>query len=496
MADIIIRNAMIMQTEAPFEIIEGADVVIEGSMITAAGKGAAAGLSAPKEIDGSGKIVIPGNVCAHHHYYSGLSRGMLISSGPQTDFIQVLKEWWWRLDRALDEEAVYYSSLVCSLDAIAAGTTSCIDHHASPSFIRNSLSAIAKGMEDAGVRGATCFEITDRNRGMDEIREGYDENVRFASEVDGRKARGEDVLVEAMIGGHAPFTIPDEGLALMADAVEKTGRGMHLHVAEDKYDQVWSHHFHGDDIIRRLDRFSLLDERTLLVHGVHLSSEEVSILNDRGCFLAHNARSNMNNHIGYNHHVQDVKKPLWGVEKNIDPSLFIDSDGKAYLYFVRFTGGNVIWCAELNSDLKSLKEETLTKCIEAREGWERKQAVVAEGPSVLKRDGVYYLLYSANHFESQDYAVGYATATAPMGPWKNYPGNPILRRDSDKAGGLVGTGHGAPFLGKDGKYRYIYHAHASQTEVQPRSSYIKDMNWDNKGVISITGEVLRPVVVK
>ena len=314
MADIIIRNAMIMQTEAPFEIIEGADVVIEGSMITAAGKGAAAGLSAPKEIDGSGKIVIPGNVCAHHHYYSGLSRGMLISSGPQTDFIQVLKEWWWRLDRALDEEAVYYSSLVCSLDAIAAGTTSCIDHHASPSFIRNSLSAIAKGMEDAGVRGATCFEITDRNRGMDEIREGYDENVRFASEVDGRKARGEDVLVEAMIGGHAPFTIPDEGLALMADAVEKTGRGMHLHVAEDKYDQVWSHHFHGDDIIRRLDRFSLLDERTLLVHGVHLSSEEVSILNDRGCFLAHNARSNMNNHIGYNHYVQDVKKLVIGTD--------------------------------------------------------------------------------------------------------------------------------------------------------------------------------------
>ena len=106
MADIIIRNAMIMQTEPPFDIIENADVVIEGSMITAAGKDAAAGLSAPKIIDGTGKIVIPGNVCSHHHYYSGLSRGMLISAGPQTDFIQVLKEWWWRLDRALDEEAV------------------------------------------------------------------------------------------------------------------------------------------------------------------------------------------------------------------------------------------------------------------------------------------------------------------------------------------------------------------------------------------------------
>ena len=314
MADIIIRNAMIMQTEPPFDIIENADVVIEGSMIIAAGKDAAAGLSAPKIIDGTGKIVIPGNVCSHHHYYSGLSRGMLISAGPQTDFIQVLKEWWWRLDRALDEEAVYYSSLVCSLDAIAAGTTSCIDHHASPSYIKDSLSAIARGMEETGVRGATCFEITDRNQGMDEVRAGYEENIRFAAEVDAKRAGGENVLVEAMIGGHAPFTIPDEGLALMADAVKTTGRGIHLHVAEDKYDQVHSHHFHGDDIVRRLDRFSLLDEKTLLVHGVHLSDSEVDLLNGRGCFLAHNARSNMNNHIGYNRHVPDVRKLVIGTD--------------------------------------------------------------------------------------------------------------------------------------------------------------------------------------
>ena len=194
--------------------------------------------------------------------------------------------------------------------------------------------------------------------------------------------------------------------------------------------------------------------------------------------------------------VQEVKAPLWGKEKNIDPSLFIDSDGKAYLYFVRFTGGNVIWCAELNPDLKSLKEETLTKCIEAQEGWERKQAVVAEGPSVLKHNGIYYLLYSANHFESQDYAVGYATAGSPMGRWKKCAGNPVLRRDMDKSGGLVGTGHGAPFMCRDGKYRYIYHAHASQKSVQPRSSYIKELNWNEDGTISIGGDIIYPVVVK
>ena len=97
MADLLIKNVRIMQTEPPFEVKESMDVVVDGSFITRIGKNL--DVEAKETIDGSGKTLIPGNVCAHHHYYSGLSRGMLISAGPQTDFIQVLKECWWRLDR-------------------------------------------------------------------------------------------------------------------------------------------------------------------------------------------------------------------------------------------------------------------------------------------------------------------------------------------------------------------------------------------------------------
>ncbi len=163
MATTVIKNTTIMQTEPPFEVTEGVDIVITGDLITTIGSGVASGVKADKVIDGRGKVVIPGNVCAHHHYYSGLSRGMQITAGPQTDFIQVLKEWWWRLDRGLDEEACYYSSLICSIDAILAGTTCAIDHHASPAYIEGSLDTIAHGMEKVGIRGSTCYEVTDRN---------------------------------------------------------------------------------------------------------------------------------------------------------------------------------------------------------------------------------------------------------------------------------------------------------------------------------------------
>lgn len=190
---------------------------------------------------------------------------------------------------------------------------------------------------------------------------------------------------------------------------------------------------------------------------------------------------------------QEVKQPIWD-EKSIDTSLFIDDDGTPYLYFVRFTDGNVIWVAEMNDDLTAIKQETLKECIRVGEPWELSQdkpAKVAEGPSILKKEGVYYLIYSANHFESKNYGVGYATSDSPMGPWKKYEGNPILQR----ADGLTGTGHGAPFCCKDGSWKYIFHAHWDSAEVQPRVSYIKDLAISDQGVVSISGSLIRPQVL-
>ena len=312
MSRILIRNVRIFETRPPFSVKENMDVLIEESIIKKVGENL--GEKAETIIDGSGKTLIPGNVCAHHHYYSGLSRGMLISAGPQRDFIEVLRQWWWRLDRALDEESTYYSSLICSLDAIKAGTTSVVDHHASPSFIDGSLSVIAKGMEQVGIRGVTCYEVTDRNRGMDEVREGVGENIRFADEIDERIKKGEDVTVEAMIGAHAPFTIPDEGLEMLSKAMKETGRGLHIHVAEDKYDQVFSHHHYNKDIVNRLDEYGLLTDKSLLVHGLYLYDSEIELLNEKGCFFAHNPRSNMNNHVGYNEQLKDIKRLVIGTD--------------------------------------------------------------------------------------------------------------------------------------------------------------------------------------
>lgn len=314
MAVTVIKNTTVLDF-SPCEVRKQVDVVVTDDKITAVGPNAGAGLKADKVVDGSGQYVHPGMVCSHHHYYSGLSRGITASIPPSPDFISILKNLWWRLDRALDERSVYYSSLICSIDAVKAGTTSVIDHHASPSFIKGSLHQIKRGFEAVGLRGMTCYEVTDRNNGLQEMKDGVDENIRFAKEVEAdKKDPSSKYLVEAAIGGHAPFTITDEGLELMAEAVAETHRGVHIHVAEGTYDVSWSHHRHGKDLVQRLDDFNLINDKAMLVHGIYLSESEIEILNDKDAFLAHNARSNMNNTVGYNKRLPLIKNLVLGTD--------------------------------------------------------------------------------------------------------------------------------------------------------------------------------------
>lgn len=311
---LVLKNATVVEFH-PASIQSSVDIVIDGSKIAAVGAGIAANYQADRVLDMQGKLVMPGLVCSHNHFYSGLSRGITATIAPSPDFISVLKNLWWRLDLAIDEEILYYSGMVCSLEAIRCGTTSVIDHHASPAFLKGSLKTLKQAFEETGLRGITCYETTDRNEGLKEVEAGVQENVDFAKLCESDKqATNGNHLVEAMIGGHAPVTMPDAALKLMADAVRATGRGVHVHVAEDRYDVSHSHHLYGKDLIVRLNDYDLINDKALLVHGVHLSDQDIEIINAKDAFLAHNARSNMNNNVGYSTKLSLYKNLVLGTD--------------------------------------------------------------------------------------------------------------------------------------------------------------------------------------
>ncbi len=182
---------------------------------------------------------------------------------------------------------------------------------------------------------------------------------------------------------------------------------------------------------------------------------------------------------------------LLGSEKCIDSSVFIDDDGTAYLFFVRFTDGNCIWMCRLADDYITPMAGTLKHCISVSAGWENIRPRVVEGPNMVKHNGIYYLTYSANNYESADYAVGYATTTSLSKPqWTKASGNPILRRIYD----LVGTGHHTLFTDADGDMRIAFHAHNSTTAVHPRLTYIGRMQFNGDALEVAKEPFLRPVL--
>ncbi|WP_257668382.1 glycoside hydrolase family 43 protein [Parapedobacter tibetensis] len=191
---------------------------------------------------------------------------------------------------------------------------------------------------------------------------------------------------------------------------------------------------------------------------------------------------------------QEIKRPMIADEKGIDNSLFIDDNGKPYLFYDRFNDGLNIWVAELEDNLTEIKPKTAVKCIHVSQEWEEVWPRVNEGPFVLKHEGKYYMTYSANSYESSFYGIGFATAEQIMGPWTKHAGNPILQ----KPGNLVGVGHSAMFRDKAGELRIVFHAHHSQTEIHPRIMHISNVSFEEKDgetVMVINEKFITPKLV-
>ena len=226
----------------------------------------------------------PGMVCAHHHLYSSLARGMPAPLGQTDTFISILENIWWRIDAALDLDMIYWSAALGAAEALASGTTCIIDHHESPHAIEGSLATIAKACRDVGVRVNACYGVTDRwdNDGI------LRSNVEPSSKMTNAARRGLDEGLafiksggRGMIGVHASFTCSDETLHEAASLAESLNVGVHIHVAEG-LDDV--------DAGSRLE--SIARDNWLLVHAVHLDRQLLGS-------IVHNPRSNMNNSVGY-----------------------------------------------------------------------------------------------------------------------------------------------------------------------------------------------------
>jgi putative selenium metabolism protein SsnA len=245
-----------------------------------------------ESFDARGKLLMPALINCHMHLYSTLARGIALPGHPPKNFPEILKKLWWRLDRALNAEDVYYSALVGLIDAAKCGVGTLVDHHSSPGACAGSLDRIEQAFREVGLRGVLCYETTDRN-GPARALEGFRENVRFIERV-----RGGDGLIAASFGLHASFTLTDRTLRRCVEANQTLGAGFHIHVAEDRFDVKHARRRWGKSPVRRLRDLGVLDERALAAHCVHVAAADIAALARHRVNVVHNPQSNCNNAVG------------------------------------------------------------------------------------------------------------------------------------------------------------------------------------------------------
>jgi putative selenium metabolism protein SsnA len=290
----LITNATLITWESENRILEDHAILIEGDRIKDIGISAALTEKYPQaeKLDARGQYVLPGNICAHTHFYGAYARGMAIPGPAPKDFPEILQKLWWPLDRSLDAESIQYSVLPCLVDAIKHGTSTLIDHHASPNAIDGSLDIIAQEVVQAGLRACLCYEVTDRD-GPEKMRAGIRENVRFINKTQHDSAG----LLAGTFGLHASLTLSDTSLDECRSAVS-ADTGFHVHTAEHESDEYDSLNKTGLRVIDRLHKHGILGPKTITAHGVHFDAREIQLLCDTGTWLSHQPRSNMNNGVG------------------------------------------------------------------------------------------------------------------------------------------------------------------------------------------------------
>ncbi len=281
-------------------VIPRGAVLIDGELIKAVGDydELIKSHDSVRRLDADGRVIIPGLVNAHMHFYSTFARGMALKDAPPENFMQVLQRLWWRLDKALGPEDCYLSAAVPIIQGIKYGITTYIDHHASP-FYRDgtplgSLEEVGQAVLDSGVRACLCYEVSDRD-GETIALAGLSENERFVEMC--REGHGDGRLA-GTIGLHAQFTCGDSTLEAARQMNEYLRAGFHIHCAEDAADTADAKKRGFGGAVERLSEFGILGPRSILAHCIHVSEKEIEMIASSMTAVVHQPTSNMNNAVG------------------------------------------------------------------------------------------------------------------------------------------------------------------------------------------------------
>lgn len=291
----ILKNGRIITQDVKKPYIEDGAIVIKENQIIDIDSTENILKKYPDEIiiDVENQIIMPGFINTHHHIYSAFARGMGSSGKPNKNFLEILENLWWKIDKKLTLEDLEYSAYTTFIDCIKNGVTTVFDHNASPYAVTGSLEAIAKAAQKIGIRACLCYEVSDRD-GAEIALEGIEENINFIKKYN----TSEQNMIKGMFGLHASFTLSDDTLIECDKKIKGLNAGYHIHVAEGIDDLNQCIQNHGKRVVERLNDMNILGDKTIAVHCIHINDKELNILKNTNTMIVHNPESNMGNAVG------------------------------------------------------------------------------------------------------------------------------------------------------------------------------------------------------
>lgn len=304
----LIGNGTLITQNAANPLIENGCVVVDGERILDFGTTADMKAKYPDHewIDAQGKLIMPGFINAHSHIYSALARGMNIPNSPVSkNFMDILENLWWRMDKKLDMDEVRASAYATYVDSIKKGVTTLFDHHASMTAVEGSLFAIEEVAKELGIRTSLCYEVTDRD-GEAVAKATVKENIDFIRHAQKQNSD----MVKGMLGLHASFTVNDKLMEACVNEMGDMNAGYHVHVAEGLADVQHCLAHYGKRVVERLYNFGILGEKSIAVHCIHINPAEMDMLKDTNTMVVHNPQSNMGNAVGCSAVIEMIRRGL------------------------------------------------------------------------------------------------------------------------------------------------------------------------------------------
>ncbi len=271
---IVINNVTVLPMDGKNDIIRNTDVYIHEDRIYKIGKTDKM-VKIDRVIDGKNMILMPGLVNAHTH----IAMSLLRNYADDLPLHEWLNEKIWPIEAKMNEEDIYWGSMITIAEMIASGTTTFCDMY-------DFMEMVAKAVDETGVRGVLSYGAIERPEQNDAKIERYRNFYRNCHGTsDGR--------VRVMIAPHAPYTCSDEYILRLKALADELGVGIHIHLSETEKEVNDSRMEYGKSPIQRMNDIGLFDTPTIAAHCVHVDDADIQIIKDKNVFPVNNPTSNL-----------------------------------------------------------------------------------------------------------------------------------------------------------------------------------------------------------